>query len=351
MLGWLLLASALCGLLSMQSAPHLMRRFGHRKVLAVLAPIFPFAFLAIPLAFSTPTLILALMLTGALGALLAVMANTHAVDVENAYERAIMSSFHAMYSIGALAGAGLAGLFASHKLSPTLSIGATVAINFLLIIVTISWLLRVAHANPKTVDASIDHFAHHSHKKAWWRGVLLIGFITFAAAMAEGAVVNWSTLFLTDTRGVAAGAAVLGYVAFSACMTIGRFSGDFLTVKFGRVPVVRFGTALGAIGIVVATQSSNFYAAVMGFALVGCGISTLIPVLVSIAGSMRGGESHAAIARVSTLSGVGNLFGPALIGTIASRFNMGYALLIPGIILTVAFLCAPLIHRVLRIGT
>jgi predicted MFS family arabinose efflux permease len=333
MLGAVLLVAALGGLASLQLAPWLLRRLGHRRTLAVLAVPYPLAFLAIPLAGNAYMLAGALVLTGGLGSLVGVMANAHAADVERANERAIMSSFHAMYSIGSLAGAGAAGLMAGLRVPVMASIGGAAVVHFALIAGFISWLLRVAQASPGAVDASLDHLADHHHRRAWWRGVLLVGSLTFVAYMAESTVANWSTLFMRQERGAAPATAVVAFAAFSACMALGRLSGDALAMRFGKVAMVRNGALLAAAGLAIGLSTPSFYATVAGFALVGCGLSVLVPLLFSIAGNLRGGESHAAIARVGTIAYLGVLLGPAVIGAVAQRFSLQAALLMPAALL------------------
>lgn len=347
-LGTVLLVGAFGGLASMQLAPKLLSRFGHRKVIGALAPLYPLTLVAIPYATNAVTLALALILTTGVGSLVGVVVNTHAVDVEEAYERAIMSSFHGMYSVGGLVGAGIAGILAGQHVSVIESMGWAAAVHCLLIAGVISWLLKLAHADAKTVDASIDHLAHHHHEAAWWRGVVLIGSLAFVAYMAEGSINDWSALFMRQQRHAAAGIAVIAYVAFSAFMTIGRLAGDRLTGKFGKVTMVRAGALLASFGLASGIFIPSAVASVVGFAVVGCGLSIVVPVLFSIAGSLAGGESHAAIARVSTIAYFGLLAGPAFIGGLAHRFNLSAALLVPTVLLLVASFGAALIRRVTR---
>jgi MFS family permease len=328
-LGNVLLVGAVGGLAAMQLVPLLLRRFGHRSTLGTLAVIMPVSFLAIPIANNGFMLAVALVLTSGMCSMVGILANTHAADVERAYERGIMSSLHAMYSIGALFGAGLAGLLAGADVPVITSISAAVIVHFLLISYFIRWLLQVAHASPRSFDKGIDHLAHHKHRKQWWRGVLLVGSLTFVAYLAESTVVNWSALFMREYRDAAPAMAVSAFAAFSACMAAGRLSGDYLANRFGRIQVVQVGALLGSAGLFIGLCIPNVAATIVGFALVGCGLSVLVPLLFSIAGNLSGGESGAAIARVGTIAYTAVLIGPAAIGMVAERFNLVVALLIP----------------------
>jgi len=350
-LGNVLLAGAVGGLVAMQIVPYLIGKFGHRAVLAVIAPLFPLVLLGIAFAHSAWLLAAALMLLGAWGSVLGVIVNTHAVDVEKAYERSIMSSFHSMFSIGGLLGAGVGGIMAAQHVSIQASLIGSAIAMFVLILITIKGLLRVAHADAETIDASIDHPSDHHHKKAWWRGVILVGSLSFVCFMAEGAIADWSAIFMREQRGANPAIAVAAFVAFSACMTIGRLCGDRLSARYGKVTMVRAGALLGSCGLFIGILTPNAYASIAGFAIVGCGLSILVPVLFSIAGGLKGGESHAAIARVSTIAFFGLLVGPTLIGYIAHTSSLSWALFVPAILLLVVSAAASKIHTVTRTQT
>lgn len=348
-LGNVLLAGALGGLIAMQAVPFLIKKFGHRPVLALIAPLFPITLLGVAFASSPWILAVALMLMGAWGSVLGVVGNTHAVDVEKAYQRAIMSSFHSMFSIGGLVGAGVGGIMAAVGMSVQISITASAAILATLIAVTIKRLLRVTDPDESIIEASMDHASDHHHKKTWWRGVILIGVLTFVCFMSEGAVADWSAIFMREQRAASPAIAVAAFVAFSACMTIGRLCGDWLTMKFGHVAMVRGGAFLASAGMLLGILVPHALVSIISFAIVGCGLSILVPVLFSVAGSLKGGESHAAIARVSTIAFFGLLFGPTLIGYIAHSSNLSFALLVPATLLCVVGIMASKIRRVSRL--
>lgn len=332
-LGTILLVSAIVGLAAMQLAPLLVRKYGHRTSLGVLSVVYPLSFLGIAFADSIYLLVAAVILTSGLGSLVGMLANTHAADVERAYERSIMSSFHALYSVGALVGAGVAGLLAGNGLSAHTSILTAVIFHFALIVIFIRWLLRVAHSSPKKFDASVDHLSHKKHRAAWWRGVLLLGSLAFVAYLAESTVATWSTIFMREYRDANAGVAVMAFMAFSACMAVGRLSGDRIANRFGKVTVVQMGALLGFVGLCIGLMIPSITATIIGFSLVGLGLSVLVPLLFSIAGNLAGGESHAAIARVGTIAYAAVLIGPVIIGGVAQGANMVVALFIPAILL------------------
>jgi MFS family permease len=346
-LGTVLLAGAVSGLLAMQIVPALLKRFGHRGVLGGVAPFYPLTILGLPFANNALTLGLALVLFSATGSILGVVVSTHAVEVEDAYERAIMSSFHAMYSVGGLIGAATAGLFASLHLAPRVSIALAAIVLTAAISCITPRLLQFAKHDEAIIEASIDHPGSH-HRYAWWRSVIVLGAFCFVAYLSEGAIADWSGIFMRQERHAEAGIAVAAFMAFSGCMTVGRLLGDRLTMRFGKVTMIRVGATLGSIGLLVGIFSPTIITAVVGFALVGCGLAVLVPTLFSIAGGLRGGESHAAIARVSTIAFLGLLFGPALIGYTARHIGLQYALLIPALLLAIVASTAHVIHWIVR---
>lgn len=347
-LGLVILSGSIGGLIAMQGIPKLVKRFGHRAVLATIAPLYPLTMLGVPFAHSAFQLSAALFLFGAGGGVLGVVANTHAVDVEIAYERAIMSSFHAMFSVGSLIGAGIAGVLSARHVSVLDSMGGAMIVLIFLMLALMPRLLPIAHADPKQMDQSADHLSHHHHRKTWWRNVLFLGALTFSCYMAEGAIADWSALFMRDERHVGPALAVVAYVAFNICMATGRLLGDKITMKIGRTKTVQGGALLGAGGLLVGLLAPNTYAGIVGFAVVGCGLAALVPVLFSIAGNMAGGESHAAIARVSTIAFFGLLGGPAIIGYIAHHTGLTYALLVPCVMLTGVGLLAPRLRHIVK---
>lgn len=151
----------------------------------------------------------------------------------------------------------------------------------------------------------------------------------FFVLMAEGETANWSAIYLKDVTGAGDGLAAAGYVAFAAMMTAGRLTGDRLVARFGPVRVVRVSAGLGAAGMALALLAGTTAAGIAGFAVLGLGLSGLIPILFSAAANVPGTDPDRALAQVVALSFLGFLAGPPLMGVIAevSSPTVGFALL------------------------
>jgi predicted MFS family arabinose efflux permease len=156
--------------------------------------------------------------------------------------------------------------------------------------------------------------------------VILLGLLCLAVFLAEGAMLDWSAVFLRSARGFALSNAGLGYSAFSVAMAAGRLLGDRITSALGPVRVVRLGGAVAAAGIVIACALPWPATSLVGFVLVGLGASNIVPVLFSAAGRLPGTSAGMAIATVTALGYTGMLAGPAAIGLVARITSLPIAL-------------------------
>jgi fucose permease len=229
-----------------------------------------------------------------------------------------MSSFHGIFSVGGLAGAAVAALAARVGLDPELHLGLVAAALLVLAIVAIPHLL------PAGVDAGSDgpSFATPS------RPLAVLGVIAFCVLLSEGAVGDWSAVYLEDRLGTSASLAALGYTAFALTMAAGRLGGDRLTQRLGPVAIVRWGGVLVAIGLGIGLLIEHPAAAIFGFAAVGAGLAVAFPVLLSAAGGTPGISTGTAIAAVATAGYTGFLVGPPLIGVIAEVIGLRAGLVV-----------------------
>jgi fucose permease len=158
-------------------------------------------------------------------------------------------------------------------------------------------------------------------------GVLLsLGMLAFFGLLAEGAMADWSAVYLHDTLKSDPATAALGFAACSMMMAVGRFSGDFLVTRLGSSQLLRLSSLLAAFGLGGGLLIGTPFAAILGFGLVGLGIANIIPVLFSAAGRIHGVQSGNALAAVATTGYFGFLAGPPLIGFIAEIANLSLAL-------------------------
>jgi fucose permease len=197
----------------------------------------------------------------------------------------------------------------AHVLAATAVLAATTAIACRLLV-------------PPAADVRADEprFARPT------RAVVGLGMIAFLALLSEGAMGDWSAVYLEHSLGTSSATAALGFAAFSLTMAAGRFLGDRLVARFGDERVVRRCTAGAALGLGVALTLAHPLAAIAGFAMVGFGIANLIPIVFRAAGALPGIAASEGIAAVGTCGYLGFLAGPPLIGLAADVVSLQAAL-------------------------
>ncbi len=315
-LGLVLLSMALGAVFALPLAGWLVGRAGSRRMTSASGLAFC---LALPLPLVSPDLVLlslSLVLLGACNATLDVSMNAQAVVVEAGYRRAIMSSFHGVFSLGGLAGAAIAGA--------VMALGVPALAH----VVTISAASVIALGSCRRwLVPSASRDRHPERVFARPTGVLLgLGLLSFCGLLAEGAMGDWSAVYLHDTLGSSPAVAAAGFAAFSLAMGAGRFGGDRLVARFGSVAVLRASSAVAAVGLAVALVIGRPIAGIIGCGLVGVGISNVIPILFSAAGRVPGIQAGTALAAVATAGYCGLLAGPPLIGLAAEVSGLRGAL-------------------------
>ncbi|MDJ0389874.1 MFS transporter [Roseomonas sp. E05] len=334
-LGLVLLALGAGGILAMPLAGGLVARHGSRAVAVTAGFGFAAMLPLLPLAPSGPLLALALFLFGATGGLMDVSMNAQAVAIEARGRRPIMSSIHGLFSLGGLLGAGLATALLASGLPPLLTT----------LPVALGGALLLAAQIPALLPRSADR-PGESHAFTLPRGpVVGLGLLGVVALMAEGSMIDWSGIFLTQERGQALRLAGLGFAAFSVAMAVARLLGDAVNQRLGPVAVLRGGALLAAAGFLGAALLPGAGAAILGFVLIGLGLANAVPLLFSAAGRLPGIAPGTAIAAVATLGYSGLLGGPALIGFVAQAAGLPVALGGVGLLLLGVAMAAGLVRR------
>ncbi len=318
-LGLALFAMSLGALVAMPIAGWLGERIGSRLlVIAALIGGGASLFLA-SLAGGLGGLAAALAAFGASFGAINVSANAQGLALERQYGRSILSSFHASFSAGGLAGAGLGAMAAGAGISPRVHFGALALLLSAVSITAGRWLLHLdgaARAAPARILIRP-------------RGILLLlGVAAFFTMLAEGAAADWSAVYLSDSLGATAAVAALGYAGFSLAMAASRAVGDRLNGRFGPVALVRGGGLIAATGLTLALVVGSTPAALVGFTAMGAGLGVVVPVLFRTAGSTAGVPSGMGVAAVSTIGWLGFLAGPPVIGFVAGAVGLRNALAI-----------------------
>ena len=335
-LGLVLLCMGFGSTGSMPLAGFLSHRYGSRNVMAVSGLLLCLSLPLLALAPSPVALGAALVFFGGSAGVLDVAMNAHAVEVEKLHRRPVMSGFHGLYSVGGLvAPAGMTAFLATGL--PLVGCAAAVALLLGLVIAT-QW--------PKLLAPTRDETAVHRPLFAMPSTLTwLLGGLCFVVFLAEGAMLDWSAVFLRSERSFAISGAGLGYAAFSVAMATGRLLGDRITFALGPVRVVRIGGLVAAAGLAVATVLPWPVTSLIGFVLVGLGASNIVPVLFSAAGRMPGASPGMSIATVTALGYSGMLAGPAVIGLVAHASSLPLALGGVAVLLTAVAACASITRR------
>jgi MFS family permease len=316
LLGVALLGAAVGALVAMPVVGALVSRFGSRRIVGVSALALTVVLLTPGLASSLPLLVLAVVLLGAANGGLDVAMNAQAVAVERGYGRSIMSSFHAAWSFGGLGGAALGGLLASRGIGPLPHFSAVA------VLAAIAFAAAYGALLPSGADASEEGAPAFARPT---RALLGLGIISFCVLLGEGAMGDWSAVYMDDTLRTGPGFAAAGYAAFSLSMAFGRLFGDRFTELLGPTTLVRTCGAIAAVGLGVALAAAHPYVALAGFACAGAGFSIVFPTALSAAGRTSG-PTGPALAAVTTAAYTGFLVGPPFIGFMAELTGLGYAL-------------------------
>lgn len=336
-----LLAFALGAIVLMPAVGWIVALTGSRTTALAAAFAFAGALLLPGFAPGLWTFTAAALLAGACNGAMDVSMNTNATAVERVWGASIMSSFHAFYSLGGLAGASASGLL----------IAADLGIVPTLVLSSLFMALLFLAAAFRTLDEAERTPAGHAF--AWPRGAILgLAVVALLCLLVEGAMADWTAIYLQTVTGAALETAVAAFAAFSLTMTAGRFVGDQVVRRLGRVRTVGLGGTLSASGLALAMTWPEPVPATLGFAFVGLGLANTVPVLFSTAGEAKGIAPSMAVAMTATLGYAGLLLGPPLIGFGADLFGLRAMLgLLVACSLAIAFLSRILRRPVVQVPT
>ncbi|MFD7477077.1 MFS transporter [Streptomyces sp. NPDC059837] len=324
-LGGLLVLLGLGAFIGMQVAGHLADSLGARIVVPATGVLCSAALVLPGLPREPWTLAGALLAFGFCNGCLDVSMNAHAVHVEKAYGRPVMSAFHATFSVGGVVAALVGAATASAGLSPAAGMAAMGVLGIAIALVSARALLPTAPTAADTGSARETEQApaaeHHGTSGRIW----ILAALALMVMLCEGAANDWSALHLKDVLGTPASTAAFAYGTFAATMTIGRLLADRLVARFGSMAILRYGAVAAAVGITIVTVSPWIWAAFAGWALFGLGLSGCVPQLFSAAGHADPSAAGANVSRVAGLGYIGMLAGPAAIGWLTHLVALNHA--------------------------
>ena len=333
-LGTILFALPVGQLTMMYFSGKLVTRFGSHRILPFAISMYAVSLTNLGLAQNAWQLALGLYVFGLSGNLTNISVNTQGIYTEGLFKRTIMSSFHGMWSLagftGALVGLGMLALQLStytHFLIVAFTAFLLIALNFKLLIKA-----------KETVKVEKKKGFPKPDKT-----LVLLGVIGFCSMASEGIMFDWSGVFFKDIVKAPGALIILGYTSFMIMMASGRFFGDKLINKYGRKKVMQISGIMVSSGFFTAVAFPYIIPSMLAFMVIGLGVSTVVPTLYSIAGKHPTIPTGEALTTVSSVSFLGFLMGPPVIGHIAELFSLRFSFAFIGIF---GFLIAFMVSRI-----
>jgi MFS family permease len=312
-LGLVLLALPVGLMLSLPLSGWLVARQGSRRVALVGALLYAFTLLTLGLAATTVQLLSCLVVYGLAANMLNIAINTQAVGVEALYKRSIMASFHGVWSTAGFVGAAVGTTMIGYGVDPLPHFALITALIVGGVLVATRYILP-ADANGQPTDQPVFVLPDKS--------LLTLGLIAFCSMICEGAMFDWSGVYFHDIVRAEKAWVGAGYTAFMSTMAAGRFVADRFTSYFGRARTLQLSGFLTASGLLLAVVLPQLGPALVGFLLVGLGVSSVVPLVYGAAGRSTVMSPGVALAAVSTVGFLGFLIGPPLIGLVAGATSL-----------------------------
>lgn len=314
-LGIILFFMSLGAVITMPFTGWMIIKNGSRRVTLVAVFLYCIFVPLIPFMPGLPALLILYFIMGATTGMLDVAMNAQAVMVERAYQKPIMTSFHAYFSVGMFVGALTGALFADLAFDIAAHFSTVVVLSVLMAF----WVSRnLIYDKPDPQAKADDGPMFRIPSKA----LIGVGVIAFCCMMGEGAMSEWSVNYMEKIVLTPKEIAPYALSAFAAAMTIGRIFGDRARAKYGDTNLMMAGGVISSIGLGLSIFIPETNVAITGFFLVGLGLSTIVPIAYSIAGNSKDLPSGVGLAMVTTVGYSGFLFGPPIIGFIADVSNL-----------------------------
>ena len=315
-LGGLLFMLPMGALLALPFAGWLVHRFGSKKMVLTSLLIYALLLLAIAFEMNIFWFSVILFLFGILGNLCNISMNAQGLSIQEELNKPILSGLHAMWSLGAFSAAAITGLLEHIQMIVHFLIISGTA--FFAAIFFVFYMIE----DIKHPDAEQRVFALPN------RRLVLLGVICFCVAMSEGAMSDWSSLYYRQILQSLSSSSTAGYTSFAFCMALGRFTGDKFIHAFGHSRVLKMNGLLIAAGMSLSLLILNPVWVIIGFALVGFGVSSVIPIVYMLAAKSRAMPPAVALSAVSSVGFTGFLVGPPIIGFVAQALGLRVSLVL-----------------------
>jgi predicted MFS family arabinose efflux permease len=333
-LGMLLLLLGAGAITMMPVSGILAHRYGTRMVIRAAAAIMALLLPVLVLIFSPTWMGIAIFLFGAAVGTVDVAMNSHGVQVQNSSGKPIMSSLHGLFSVGGLLGSLGLGFLMKLGLDPS---SAAAGIS-LLIIMILAWgypLLFDVNTEKRLIKEFSPEVSKEKPKGITWLNgsVIFLGLMCFSVFLSEGAMLDWSAIFLRENKGIHPEMTGVGYASFSIAMAAMRLLGDKIVSHLSGKTVVIGGSIIAACGLFLAILTPWVATSLIGFVLLGIGAANIVPVFFSEGGRLKNVPATISIPAISTMGYAGQLAGPALLGFIAFHFSLNGAFAFIGVLM------------------
>jgi MFS family permease len=311
-LGALLLGMPMGSLIALPLAGWLVDKFGSRTTVIIASLLYASVLPLVGIAPSFWILAVILIIYGMCGNLLNISMNTQAIGVEDIYGRTIIASFHGLWSLAGFTGGMIGALMIGIKFIPAVHFSIITGISFSMVLLIYRYTL--------TTDVRKSSGGMIFRKPDRW--LMRIGLIAFCGMMCEGCMFDWSGVYFQKVVKAEKGLITAGYVAFMSTMALGRFISDYFTDRLGINRMWQMSSVFICSGLLLTITFPYLIPSIIGFLLVGFGVSSVIPLSYSAAGKSNTLSPAVALAMVSSIGYFGFLFGPPLIGFIAETFSL-----------------------------
>lgn len=328
-LGTVLMGLPIGSLVSLPIAGWLLTKYASRWICLLALVMYVLIIPGLSLMSSAIALFIGLFFFGMAGDIMNIAMNTQVVSLEAQMKKTIMSSFHAIFSLGLMAGAFIGGILEKEQFTPWAHFINIAIGNILLILISFNYLLKDKpvqdESKPKSSILNLGTY------------LIILSFIAFCGMLCEGAMADWISLYFKEYVSNSPFPITIGFSMFAAAMVLGRFLGDRISMTYGLSNILTLNGILVGFGMLITLLFSSTYMKVFGCFTIGIGISTIVPLIYSQAGNQKEIMPSIAIAGVSTIAYIGFLLGPVLIGYLSDFVGLDKALYL---IVVLGFLAA-----------
>ena len=317
-LGTVLMGLPIGSLVSLPIAGWLLTKYASRWICLMAVAMYVIVIPGLSIMSSATTLFIGLFFFGMAGDIMNIAMNTQVVSLESKMNKTIMSSFHAIFSLGLMAGALVGGILEKENFTPLEHFSSIALANIIIIPISFGSLLKdkpiLDENKPKSSILNLGPY------------LIILSLIAFCGMLCEGAMADWISLYFKEYSPNSPFPITIGFSFFAAAMVLGRFFGDRISMNYGVSAILILNGILVSLGMLTTLLFASIYIKVFGCFVIGIGISTIVPLIYSQAGNQKEIMPSIAIAGVSTIAYVGFLLGPVLIGYLSDFVGLDKAL-------------------------